>query len=380
MNLENLPRKSGVYIFKNSSGKILYIGKSSDLKERVKSHFNQPTYKDEIYIKQVKKIEALETDSEIEALILESQLIKKYHPKYNYIWKDDKNYFYVQTKPYVFVNHRPTLLGPFVDGKSLRKTLNLLRKTFPYYSQKKHPENKCPWCHLGLCPGPNPDIAKYKKDLANLKAILKGKKNFVLKKLKKEMEQASKEQNYELAGEIKNKYFSLERVLKNAKIIANGNSSHSQSRIEGYDISNIQGKFAVGSMVVFENGKPNKSEYRKFKIKMENEPNDTAMIKEVISRRLKHSEWQLPQIMLIDGGKGQLNAAKSAFGASRQAAPKILALAKRNNELFMDNKKEPVLLKNLPQDFANLILRVRDESHRFAISYHKLLRKSHLLK
>ncbi len=213
----------GVYIFKAKNREILYIGKSSNLKERIKTHFNQPNYKDKLYIDKIKKIETIKTDSEIEALILESQLIKKHRPKFNYVWKDDKNYFFIaitKTKPsFVFVTHRPSPLGPFVDGKALRQTLKFLRKVFPYYTATKHPKNKCPWCHLNLCPGPNPDLAKDKKDLRNLKSFLKGKKKAVFRNLKKEMQKASFEQNYELANEIKNNVIALEKILANAKII-----------------------------------------------------------------------------------------------------------------------------------------------------------------
>jgi excinuclease ABC subunit C len=213
----------GVYIFKDKNKKILYIGKALDLKKRIKNHFNQPTYKDKLFINKIDKAETLETDSEIEALILESQLIKKHRPKFNYVWKDDKNYFYVAiTKgklPYIFITHRPSPLGPFVDGKALRQTLKFMRKVFPYYTARKHPRNKCPWCHLNLCPGPDPDLAKYRKDLGNLKSFLKGKKKAVFRNLKKEMQKASSEQNYELANEIKNKVFALEKILANAKVI-----------------------------------------------------------------------------------------------------------------------------------------------------------------
>ena len=151
-------------------------------------------------------------------------------------------------------------------------------------------------------------------------------------------------------------------------------------RIEGYDVSNIQGQQATGSLVVFENGLPNKNEYRKFKIKIEGKPNDTAMLKEVLSRRLKHKEWSLPRIMLIDGGRGQLNTAIKTYRGRSPVSLRILALAKRHNELFIEGKKAPVLLKNLPSETANLLLRVRDEAHRFAIAYHKKIRAREWLK
>ncbi len=156
-------------------------------------------------------------------------------------------------------------------------------------------------------------------------------------------------------------------------------------RIEGYDISNIQGQEATGSMVVFEKGVPNKNEYRKFKIKIDGKPNDTAMLKEIISRRLKHKEWPLPQIMLIDGGRGQLNAILNILREKNgKAQPftdfiKVTSLAKRQNELFIEGKDKPILLKTLPQEISNLILQIRNEAHRFAITYHKKLRSKNFI-
>ncbi len=162
-------------------------------------------------------------------------------------------------------------------------------------------------------------------------------------------------------------------------------------RIEGYDISNIQGQQATGSMVVFENGQPNKNEYRKFKIKGKftpyrtaksgtgTGPNDTAMIKEMLERRLRHQEWAMPQVVLIDGGKGQLNAASLTIKQFSNLAIEVIALAKRKNELYIESHTKPVLLKSLTPEIANLILRIRDEAHRFAIAYHRKLRGKSLL-
>lgn len=376
--IANLPKTAGVYVFSAKGGDFLYIGKAANIKNRVKNHFSQPTYKDEIFSEKAKKIGYIKTDSEIEALLLESELIKKYRPRFNVLWRDDKNYFYVaitkQKRPWVFLTHRPTKLGPFVDGTAIKKTLKVLRNAFPYYTQRNHPKNLCVWCHLGLCPGPNPNLKKYKKDLNDLKAILMGKKYAVLKKLKKEMQTASKKQNFGKAKELRDKIWALEKTLSNSRIIfpvmtQRTNLWHQEiHRIEAYDISNIQGKLATGSMVVFIDGRPAKKFYRKFKIKIAGKPNDTAMIIEVLKRRLKHKEWQLPGLILIDGGKPQLSAAKSVI----KNIP-VAALAKKHNELFID--KNPALLKNMPRDFSDLILQLRDEAHRFAITYHKKLRE-----
>jgi len=401
--INNLPKTAGVYAFFDQKEEFLYIGKAANLRNRVKNHFNQPTYKDEMFLEIIKKIGYIKTNSEIEALLLESKLIKEYQPKFNTLWRDDKNYFYVAitNKGHIFLTHQPKnvssikyhvssikipdtkFIGPFVDGQAIKKTLRILRKVFPYYTQKKHPQNLCPYCHLGLCPGPEPDVKKLKKGLNNLKKVLLGKKDFVLKSLKKEMKQSSKEQNFEQAAELRDKIWALEKTISNARIFEDFGSAALRNvppRIEGYDISNIQGQLATGSMVVFINGKPAKNLYRKFKIKFKNPPaggpNDTAMIKEVLRRRLKHQEWPFPDFILIDGGKPQINAGISIkYQVLSIRNIKFIALAKKNNELFIEGEKKPILLKNLPSEIANLILRVRDEAHRFAISYHKRLRE-----
>lgn len=387
-----LTDKTGVYAFK-SKNKIVYIGKAINIKKRVKQH-NE-------LLKLAERVGYTETGSEIEALILEANLIKKHQPKYNTAWKDDKRYFYVEiTKenfPRVFITHQPeessSSIGPFVDGTSLKKTLTFLRKAFPHYSAKHHPKKNCLWCQLGLCPGSSPEKSEYKKNINNLISVLKGESKKVLRKLKKEMEDCSKAKDYEKARRIRNKIISLEKVIFHAKIfkIAENTpqyllkkilgSKKPIERIEAYDISNIQGKEATGSMVTFISGFANKNLYRKFKIKTEDKPNDVGMLKEVLSRRFKHLEWGWPDLILIDGGRPQLNAAIS----SKLQTPafqhiKVAAIAKKNNELFIEGRKNPIMLKNLPQEIFNLILLARDEAHRFAIAYHHKLRAKHLIK
>jgi excinuclease ABC subunit C len=177
--LDTLPKTAGVYCFKSIAGSdpailypaILYIGKAINIQNRVKNHFQQPSYKDDLYIQKVNKIGYLETNSEIEALILEANLIKKYQPKFNVVWRDDKNYFYVaitkDEKPFIYITHQKNekteYIGPFVEGTALKKALRFLRRVFPYYTIKKHSKNKCTYCHLDLCPGPNPNLIEYKK-------------------------------------------------------------------------------------------------------------------------------------------------------------------------------------------------------------------------
>ena len=463
-NLNNLPKTAGVYCFarrlrrpKETSSaegrslgeggfEVIYIGKAINIRDRVKNHFNGKYWWEKNLLRQGfgGQVGYLETNSEIEALILEANLIKKYQPKFNVVWRDDKNYFWVavlQNKnqvPYIFVTHQPKkqptanhltpnkklevrsqkleamYIGPFVEGTALKKTLRFLRRVFPYYTSKKHPKTKCTWCHLDLCPGPelfeNPPSPKaseglyaYRKNIKKLILILKGKRIAVLKSLKKEMNQLSKDNRFEKAGKIRDKIFALQQIMSHMHVIEiqnskikNQNWSETEKiwrkilninknilRIECYDVSNIQGKQATASMVVFINGMPDKNQYRKFRIKMKNEPNDIAMLKETLQRRFAHPEWKYPEVILIDGGKAQLNIALQVINqhkSAKSASIRVLAIAKRNKELFIEGKQKPILLKTLPQEIYNLILQLDDEAHRFAIAYHKKLREKNLLK
>lgn len=309
-----LPETSGIYVFKRGR-KFLYIGKAANIRERVKNHFQRPVYRDNFFINQVSKVGYIKTNSEIKALILEAELIKKYQPKYNVVWRDDKNYFYIgiTKEPFlrVFITHQPkknsnsqiptsNFIGPFVSGKKLKQALKELRKIYPFRTCKTLPKKPCLWYHLSQCPAP---------------CLFKSR------------------------------------------------------RIEAYDVSNIQGKDATGSMVTFINGKPDKNFYRRFKIRLSDKPNDVAMLKHILSRRFSHPEWGLPDLILIDGGKAQLNAALSLTKIP------VIALAKRRNELYMKNLEKPILLKTLSREVFNLILQLRDEAHRFARKYHHKLRE-----
>ncbi|MBI2041513.1 MAG: GIY-YIG nuclease family protein [Candidatus Nealsonbacteria bacterium] len=318
--ISDLPETPGVYAFMKGRD-FLYIGKAVNLKNRVKNHQGERA------LGLAEFMGYIETKSETDALILENELIKKYQPKYNTQWKDDKNYFYVgitkEAFPLVFITHQPrnegsptSFIGPFVNGGELKQKLKELRKTNPYRTCKTIPKKPCLWYHLNQCPAP-----------------------------------------------------CLPAVALNGQ------------RLEAYDIADIQGKEATGSMVTFVNGKPDKNFYRKFKIKGAAEPNDVAMLKEILDRRLKHEEWPYPDIILIDGGKAQFNAALKIKNSLKIKNLKlqIMSLAKKHNELFIEGEKKPVLLENLPRETFNLILRARDEAHRFARAYHHKLRDKALL-
>jgi len=430
-SISKFPQKPGVYVFKKNKD-FLYIGKAINLKKRTNSHFQKNNYRDNLFMGQVKTIGYIETSSEIEALILEANLIKKYRPKYNIVWKDNKNYFYVGITraklPQIFWTHQSKtkeakegaiFIGPFVDGSAIKSTLKVLRRAFPYYSVKKHSKTLCPWCHLDLCPGPNPDKKDYQKNIKRLISVLKGNGSVVLRNLKRDMKIMSKSQKFERAAKIRDQLFALEKILENARLpifktvnikgqieftdpedvfrktkqktLSNWKKTENKlkkilktkksiSRIEAYDVSNICGKFATGSMIVFLDGKSKKELYRRFKIKISGNPNDTAMIKEILNRRLNHPEWIFPSLILIDGGKPQLSTALLVKKENSVAKKIIIAsIAKKYNKLYIEGHKEPLLLENLPREIFNLVLQLRDESHRFAITYHKKLRKKGLL-
>ena len=411
----------------------------------MKNHFSQSSYRDNLFINsraaakrreermffdQAKKIGFIKTDSEIWALILEANLIKKYQPKYNVVWRDDKNYFFVgitkEDFPRIFITHQPKpifkfkipiaeYVGPFVDGKALKETLKILRKVFPYRNCKTLPKHSCLWYQLNRCLAPclsetklGKQLERYRisiiresqRNVKNLLKILQGKKKQVLNELKKEMKKTSAAQDYEKAAKLRDKILALKNTFAHVKVfetlIISEETKWSKtqkvlqkilkikgglSRIEAYDISNIQGQQATGSMVTFINGSPDKNLYRKFKIKTSGKPNDIAMIKEILSRRFGHPEWPFPDLILIDGGKAQLNAAKETKNIKHKTKNiLVIAIAKRENELFIENRIKPVLLKSLPREIFNLILQLRDEAHRFAISYHKKLREKSFIK
>ena len=418
--IEKLPQESGVYCF-GKGKEIFYIGKAANIKERVKNHFQGRGYRDRLFLNKIEKIGCIKTDSEIEALILEANLIKKYQPKFNVIWRDDKNYFFVAiTKegfPRIFLTHQikslnTKFVGPFIDGTTLKQTLNVLRKVFPFRTCRKIPNKPCLWYHLGRCPAPcqvnlKTEIAGLKtlkikikrecqRNAKNLIKILKEGKNPVIENLRREMKNFSKKKEFEEAAKIRDQIGALERVMEHARIFEEKEEKleswsetekklkkifrikNEISRIEAFDVSQIHGNFAVGSMVVFLNGLPEKNFYRRFKIKFEKKASDVDMLREVLKRRFFHKEWGFADLILVDGGQAQLNTAILEARSCGLKA-KIVALAKKENRLYVGRKKKPFLLKNLPREIFNLILQLRDEAHRFALRYHQKLREKALL-
>jgi len=374
---------------KNKKGEVIYIGKAGNLKRRVASYFQKThDFKTEKLVSAIKKIDYQKTDTAVEALILESRLIKKYRPKYNIRETDDKSFLYVEiTKekfPRVLLTREKDLdkkskskfYGPFTSTGNLREALKIIRKIFRYSThtyneiKKGHP---CFNYQIGLCPGNCCGAIiqrEYKKSIRNVKLFFNGKKKNILNFLERDMKLASREERFEDAERAKQQIFSLKHIqdialLKNDEI-ATGDKIE-KMRIEGYDISNISGTSAVGAMVVFIGNNPSKNEYRKFKIRMVKKIDDTGMLREIITRRLKNN-WPLPNLFLIDGGKAQVNVAKGVLDTNGLKIP-IVGIAKgptRKKNEFVGKVPEGIEEKTL--------IKVRDEAHRFAISYHKTVR------
>ena len=407
INLKNIPDSPGVYIYKNSENKIIYIGKAVNLKKRVSQYFRSDEalgYKTKQLVSQIAKIDFRIVGSEIEALILESSLIKQYRPKFNSQLKDDKSYIYITIskdkisliKPAFKSNLNPNAIffGPFPDSTAVKSLLKTIRAIFPFYSSVHGPK-KCLYCHLGLCPGPNPDVKEYKKNVLRIKHILNGNFSKLISKLEKEMAIFSKSENFEMAKTRRDQINSLNYIISGWKNLSNLYQKvdlqedqvskalrdlktilapyfpdlKNINRFEAYDISNLGSKYFVGSMTVFQQGRIAKDEYRQFKIYSKITPDDQFMIKEVIYRRLKHSEWKMPDFILVDGGKPQVSAAN-------QVSPSIpiIGLAKREETIVIkigDSWEEIKLPKNSPS--LLLLQQLRDEAHRFANNYRKKL-------
>lgn len=396
--IKKFPDTPGVYIMRDKSRRPLYIGKASSLRRRVLSYFQRPQEtRIEQMLTQAQNIETLKTDSVIEALFLENDLIKKYKPKYNIKLKDDKTFLGIFITDEDWPRVMPARLtqklpkgefyGPFPSAGQVREALQIIRKIFPFRVSCQPMSGKaCFEYHLGVCPGVcagKVEIKEYQKTIRQIELFLKGKKKSIITELEKDMKIAAKNMDYEKAARIRDRVFSLKHI-QDVALIKEEDMLHPEdvpARIEAYDISNISGAFAVGSMVVFSEGLVDKSQYRKFKISNQGRSSlgrqitgsdDVAAIKEILSRRLNHTEWPYPDLVLIDGGKGQVNGAKEILKVRRINIP-VVGIAKGPNR----DKDELIGAENLSIN-KNLLLRVRDEAHRFAIEYYRLRHRKNI--
>lgn len=462
--LSTLPKEPGVYFHKSDKGEILYVGKAANLKNRVKQYFQSSRARDlktDALVAEIADVEWITVETELDALFLESEMIKRYMPRYNIALRDDKSQLFVRINmqdhyPYVSFTRGPlddgaTYFGPYYNGWAVRKALRFLRRAFPYSTHAIMPSRVCLQYHIGLCPGVEEQkisSREYKETLKKLIRYLKGERKAILREIEAEMKQAAKEHDFEAAVKLRNRLRDLKELQR--QIVFGDREFMDLSkdqglaglqrllslpevprRIEGYDISHMSGTNNVASMVVATNGLADKAQYRKFKLQVPGN-DDFAHMREVMSRRFsgRHQDWPEPQLLLIDGGKGQLSAALSALEAVGSTIPAV-GLAKREEEivihrtrsnisvdiesikawqreknpfdepsampikgraleskyvtLYTDDGHAPgqasdegeFIVIRLPKNshIVKLLQRIRDESHRFAVSYHSTLKR-----
>lgn len=451
--LKTLPRSPGVYFHKSSEGEIIYIGKAAVLKNRVKQYFQSSRdmdVKTRALVAEIHDTDWTETESEIDALFLESEMVKRYMPRYNILLRDDKSQTFIRIDmksdwPYVCFTRNPAddgadYFGPYYNGHAVKKALRYLRKIFPYYTKPPkigvRPDLDS---HIGLSPKPGTTSDEYKATLRKLIRYFEGGRKSLAKEIERDMKQAAKEQDFEKAANLRNKLRDLgelqRRIMFGDREFLDISKDRALSdladllglkklpvRIEGYDISHMGGTNVVASMVVFSNGVSDRAEYRKFKTKIEHN-NDTYNMNETLVRRLSPKNiksWGAPDLLLIDGGKGQLESAIKAQ-EERETHYPIISIAKREEEIIVHKTRSNIdptklieliqnpvddifiessgdfyvinlhpgqrnasshsrnlrggSMSNAHSDVVKLFQRVRDESHRFAVSYHTVLKR-----
>ena len=395
--IASIPDRPGVYLMRDASGVVIYIGKAASLKKRVGSYFSKQygSAKQMAMVEKIADIDYILTDSEADALILESALIKRERPQYNVSLRDDKNYPLLKITSENFprllavrrrLDDGAVYFGPYTDAALLRQAIKVLRKIFPYCTCRPFPKKPCLNYDIGLCPAPcigKISKKEYAENIKDLRLFLEGKNDELSARLSREMLVFSKKRNFEKAMELRDKISALSS-MSGAADIYEAQSRQLQhilklkknpERIEAFDISSISQHLVVGSMVSFLEGRPDKNNYRRFRIKGE-KFDDCAAISEIVRRRYKRillGEINSPDLIIIDGGKGQLSAARAELDNLRLRIP-VISIAKKEEEIFLPQQNNPIKL-NIDSKALTLIRRIRDEAHRFALSYHRLLRK-----
>lgn len=428
--IERFPTSAGIYFMKAENDKVLYVGKAKNLRARVGSYFQQGSDiaasrgpKIVEMLSKVKEVDFLETETEVDAMLQEARLVKDIHPPYNTDLVDDKTFPYLEITtsddfPGVYITRKPRekgtrLFGPFTNVKDLRQVAVVLQKIFKFRTCKLEireddPNRRffrpCILYSIKQCAAPcgkRIDKAEYKKIIKDFIKFLKSKRSVVLRQLKKQMVEASQATEYEKAAMFRDRIRLIERLDRRGTPDENVQPEVFASEptealeklqkilkatqpiriIEGIDIAHIAGSESVGSLVKFIDGKPFKSGYRRFKIKTVKGIDDYAMIAEVIKRRYKYAlkgEELWPDLVLIDGGIGQLHAAEKAFRAMEAPAVKIASIAKKEEEIYLQGRTKPLKLSR-HSPALKLLQYVRDESHRFAQHYHHILRAKKML-
>ena len=395
--LSKLPDTPGVYFFVGAKNKLLYIGKATVLKSRVRSYFAPDIgEKRSEWIKKMVgeavDIKFEKTDSVLEALILEAELIKKYLPPYNSIGKDQRSWNYVVITKEAFpralimrereVKGEVEKFGPFTHSSQLRIALKIIRKIFPFRDFCVPNQSKpCFNYQLHLCPGTCVGAIpkqEYAKTIRNIILFFKGKKRVLIKTLEREMKISAKNREFEKAAAIKSKIFALQHIHDIALIKKDRpelQESHREKtfRIEAYDIAHLSGTNMVGVMTVVEDEEAKKSDYRMFKIKGQKSADDTKALKEVLERRLKHTEWSLPDLVVVDGGVSQLNAAQSVLTTQKLNIP-VVAVTKDDRHKAKEIQTLNSANQKLITQYKREILIANSKSHRFAITFHRKIR------
>ena len=406
-----IPDLSGVYLFKNDAGEIIYIGKATSLKNRVRSYFapDHPDWKVQSLIEEYADVDYILTKNEIEAGILEADLIQKHKPKYNVLLRDGQPFIYIHftTDPLptmeIVRNKKKggNYFGPFLHKQQARKIHAFLERTFGLRICNKKIENGCLDYHIGLCPGTcRPDFKKsdylFKLELAQ--DVLSQKDRLFTDRIKEKMQEYVATKEFEKAKHLRDYLDNASDIFNTLKIqysdkkfatdifvatarnpylpeIKTDIAEKIQSllklptpikTIDCFDISHFQSRSIVGSCIRFANGLPEKHKFRKFKIETLDEQNDYAALQEIVTRRYRDGD--VPDLVLIDGGKGQLNAVKEVFNQ----AP-CISLAKREERLFCDAYPEGIVL-DVKSDVGKLFIGLRDYAHHFAITYHRFRR------
>jgi len=410
------PDAPGVYLMRDRLGRVLYIGKAKALKKRLRSYLSRDLAgRTQALLSKVAEVEFRLAANEAMALLLEFKLIHEFKPRYNVSLKDDKSFPYVRISPEEFPliqvtrnrnDAKSRYLGPYTNAKLLTSALKIIRNEFSYRSCQRLPKQSCLYHRINLCPAPcigKISYAEYKRHIDNIVVILKGKDDLLIHKLTKSMQAKAAGQDFEAAARIRDQIIVWSRMFErpvdsscqNAlkELAASLNLKKLPMRIEGFDISNISGKQATGAMVSFYNGQADKSNYRRFRIKGVWQIDDYKMLAEILCRRytrqLKENK-ALPDLLLIDGGRGHLLTAAKQLEALNLHIP-VVSIAKPRRKaggLIRGRDKENIYscqpgkrMVVLDREGAaiNLIRRIRDEAHRFALSYHHVLRRKELI-
>src|SRR5438128_3632089 len=427
--VKQFPTTSGVYLMKDAQGRVLYVGKAKNLRNRAGHYFTQAAVDDTRtcdLVKLIADIDFIATDSDVDALLMEARLVKDIQPRFNVDLKDDKSFPYLQIRvredfPRVEFTRTPRprgvkLYGPFTSAKSLRFAINVLQRVFKFRTCSlaiKEEDPRWRWFRpcilhsIHQCTAPcNFRVTKeeYRKQIRRLRMVLAGKKAKLIAEMQKEMEEASAALQYEKAARLRDEIDALQNLGRRGDVDKDVQPQvffiepkkglvglrkalglpQNPRTIEGIDIAHLGGNETVASLVTFIDGLPFKPGYRRYRIKSVQGVDDFASIREVVSRRFRRlafkpgsTEQVFPDILLIDGGKGQLHAARDAFRLLGVEPPCLISLAKREEEVYRLDEAEPLHLSRHAAALR-VLQYVRDEAHRFAQHYHHILRRKKL--